>query len=135
MSAAAVWDGTTGGYAVPRPSRRRVERPRLVLVPTGADVVEPAPARLRLTRAGRLALTVGVLLAAMAVAAVVLVGGASASGAPETVTVQPGQTLSEIAAEHLGGVPVQTAVAEIQLANGLSTARVSAGQTLVMPQG
>ena len=133
MSAVA-YDDTAAGYAVLLPTRRP-QRPRLVLVPTGDAVRQiPAPA-LRLTRAGRLAITTTVLLVALVAAFVGLTGGASASGAPVTVTVEQGQTLSQIAAEHMGGTSLATAVAELQLANGLSSAQVRAGQTVVIPQG
>lgn len=133
MSAVA-YDDRAAGYAVPLPTRRP-ERPRLVLVPTGDAVRRtPAPA-LRLTRAGRLAITTTVLLVALVAALVGLTGGASASGAPVTVTVEQGQTLSQIAAEHMSGTSLATAVAELQLANGLSSAQVRAGQTVVIPQG
>lgn len=133
MSAAVAYDDIAAGYAVPLPTRRP-QRPRLVLVPTGEAVRDvPAPA-LRLTRAGRLALTTTVLLVALVAAFVGLTGGASASSAPVTVTVEQGQTLSQIAAEHMGG-SVATAVAELQLANGLSSTQVQAGQTIVIPQG
>ncbi|MFW5474676.1 LysM peptidoglycan-binding domain-containing protein [Knoellia sp. CPCC 206450] len=133
MSAVA-YDDTTAGYAVPLPTRRP-ERPRLVLVPTGEAVRRlPQPA-LRLTRAGRLAITTTVLLVALVAALAGLIGGASASGAPVTVTVEQGQTLSQIAAEHMSGTSLATAVAELQLANGLSSAQVRAGQTVVIPQG
>lgn len=134
MSAAVAFDDTAAGYAVPLPTRRP-QRPRLVLVPTGAAVRErPAPA-LRLTRAGRLALTTTVLLVALVAAVVAFTGGAAASGAPLTVTVEQGQTLSQIAAEHMSGSSVATGVAELQLANGLSSAQVKAGQTIVIPRG
>ena len=133
MSAVA-YDDTAAGYAVPLPTRRP-QRPRLVLVPTGEAVrATPAPA-VRLTRAGRLALTTTVLLIALVAAFVGLTGGAAATGAPLTVTVEQGQTLSQIAAEHMSGSSISTAVAELQLANGLGSAQVRAGQTLVIPQG
>lgn len=136
MSAVAVLDSTTSGYAVPAPSRRpsRQSPPRLVLVPTGESVREAPQPGLRLTRAGRLVLTSAVLLVTLAIAFVGLTGGAAASSAPVTVTVQQGETLSQIAAEHMGG-SVSAAVAELQLANGLSTAQVQAGQQIVIPQG
>ncbi|CAN7480390.1 LysM peptidoglycan-binding domain-containing protein [Knoellia sp. LjRoot47] len=133
MSAAVAYD-TAAGYAVPLPTRRP-ERPRLVLVPTGESVREVAGPALRLTRVGRLVITSTVLLLALVAAFVGLTGGASASVAPVTVTVEQGQTLSQIAAEQMGGMPVTSAVAELQLANGLSSAQVKAGQTIVIPQG
>lgn len=134
MSAAAALDGTTGGYAVPLPIRRP-ERPRLVLVPTGAAVPATPRRALRLTRTGRLVLTSSVLLVAVAIALVGLTGGASASSAPQRVTVEQGQTLSQIAAEHMSGTSIGSAVAELRLANGLGSAQVRAGQQIVIPQG
>ena len=133
MSAAVALDNAAG-YAVPLPTRRP-ERPRLVLVPTGEAVRAVAAPALRLTRAGRLALTTTVLLVALVAAFVGLTGGASAAGAPVTVTVEQGQTLSQIAAQHMAGSSVASAVAELRLANGLSSAQVQAGQILVIPKG
>jgi predicted Zn-dependent protease len=48
-------------------------------------------------------------------------------------TVSPGQTLSEVAAAHLPTLPINDAVARIQLANGLNTSQVRAGQSLLIP--
>lgn len=135
MSAVAVLDGTTIGYAAPRPVPRRSTQPRLVLVPTGESVPVSAEPALRVTRAGRLALTGVVLLVALVVAFVGLTGGTTASAPTVTVTVMQGQTLSEIAAEHLTGMSIATGVAELQAANDLATAQVRAGQTIVIPQG
>lgn len=135
MSAVAVLDGTTHAYAAPRPVPGRSPRPRLVLVPTGESVRELAQPALRLTRAGRLVLTSAAVLVALVVAFIGLTGGAAASGPAQTVTVEQGQTLSQIAAEHLGGMSIATGVAELQAANDLPTAQVKAGQTLVIPQG
>lgn len=134
MSAVAVLDGTTNGYAAPRPVPVRSPQPRLVLVPTGEAVREiPQPA-LRLTRAGRMVLSSAVVLVALVVAFIALTGGAAASAPAQTVTVEQGQTLSEIAAEHLGGMSIATGVAELQAANDLPSAQVQAGQTIVIPQ-
>jgi LysM repeat protein len=105
-----------------------------VLVPTGDAVREVPQPSLRLTRIGRLAISGAVALAALAVAFVAFTGGAAASAPVETVTVQQGQTLSQIAAEHLSGVSIATGVAELQAANDLSSAQVQAGQSLVIPQ-
>lgn len=137
MSAAVAFDDMAAGYAVPLPTRRpsRLSPPRLVLVPTGEAVrAVPQPA-LRLTRTGRLVITSVILLVALVIAVVGLTGGAAASSAPVAVTVEQGQTLSQIAAEHMGGTSIATAVAELQLANGLSSAQVQAGQQIVIPQG
>lgn len=133
MSAVAVLDGTTNGFVAPLPVPQRARQPRLVLVPTGADVREVPQPALRLTRAGRLVLSSAVVLVALAIAAVALIGGAAASAPAETVTVQPGQTLSQIAAEHMGGTSMATAVTELVAANDLSSSQVQAGQTIVIP--
>ncbi|ADU47952.1 LysM peptidoglycan-binding domain-containing protein [Intrasporangium calvum] len=105
-----------------------VARPRLVLVP---PVTEPT---YRLTRRGRVvvAFFVALLVAALGLA---LAGQlASASGQPESVTVEAGQTLSEIALRELPQLPIAAGVVELQLANNLSTSYVHAGQTLVIPE-
>ncbi|KGN30557.1 hypothetical protein N802_06990 [Knoellia sinensis KCTC 19936] len=136
MSALAALDSTLEGYAVPAPSApARRSQPRLVLVPTGDAVLSEPQGRLRPTRAGRLLITTTVLLVAMVTAFLGLGGGAAASSAPQRVTVQAGETLSQIAAEHMSGSSITSAVAEIQLANGLSSAHVQAGQTIVIPKG
>ena len=102
--------------------------PRLVLVPQPAS--EPA---YRLTRRGRLVVA---LLVAVAVSllALVLAGQlASAAGPPRSITVEAGQTLSEISERELPQLPITDGIVELQLANNLSTSHVHAGQTLVIP--
>jgi hypothetical protein len=103
-------------------------QPRLVLVPQPA----PEPAY-RLTQRGRLvvALLVALVLAGLALA---LSGQfASAAGEPRSITVQSGDTLSEIAARELPGVSIADGIVELQIANNLATSHVHAGQTLVVP--
>ncbi|WP_404392959.1 LysM peptidoglycan-binding domain-containing protein [Humibacillus xanthopallidus] len=114
-------------------------RAHLVLVPTGPDAVRAARAAratqppLRLTRLGRLVIAL-VIATAIAVLGVGLAGQlATASSAPRAVTVVAGDTLSEIAARELPGLPIADGVIEIQLANGLSSSQVSAGQALLIP--
>ena len=114
-------------------------RAHLVLVPTGPDAVRAARAAratqppLRLTRLGRLVIAL-VIATAIAMLGVGLAGQlATASSAPRAVTVSSGDTLSEIAARELPGLPIAEGVIELQLANGLSTAQISAGQALVIP--
>ena len=139
MSAAVAWDLNGSPVQVPSsvPGRAvRPSRPSLVLVPTGDAVPTAAPAQLRLTRAGRLAITLtvdAVLLALATVALISRAGAAPATVADHAVTVTAGQTLSEIAARELPGLPVADAVAELQLANNLPSAHVHAGQVLVVP--
>ena len=112
------------------------QRPQLVLVPTGRDVVRAARAAqppLRLTRFGRLVVTL--LVTAVLVALGLGLAGqlASAAVAPRSITVQTGQTLSGIAARELPDLPVSEGVVELQLANSLSSSMIHAGQRLVVP--
>lgn len=121
------------------PATRPVRRSHLRLV--GRDEV-PAMAiapsqggdQLRLTRRGRLAITLTVATL-LALAVTVLLGTVLSAGAAsgETLVVQPGQTLSEIAATELPWLPLDRGVVQIQLANDLSTLHVQAGQELEIP--
>lgn len=121
------------GVLVPTPARMplRTNGPRLRLV--GPDERVGAPA-IRLTRRGRL---VGTLLAAIAVATLAVVLATSVDAAAPQIdhatTVLSGQTLSEVAATQLPSLPINNAVARIQLANGLSSSQVHAGQSLLIP--
>lgn len=132
MSAAVAWDLTPAPARVPgRPSR-----PRLVLVPTGDAIPAPAAAPLRITRAGRLAITLAVAAALVALAVTLWGGGDAAAAVPvadHATTVKAGQTLSQVAVEQLPGMPISEAVAQIVLANNLPSTQVHAGQTLVIP--
>ena len=113
-------------FPASRPAR--TTQPRLVLVPQ--PVPEPT---YRLTRRGRLvaALLVALVIALLALA---LAGQlASAAGPPRAITVEAGQTLSEIASRELPQLPITDGIVELQLANNLSTSHVHAGQTLVIP--
>lgn len=109
------------------PARSR----HLVSVPTGDAVADRAPASLRLTRRGRLAITTTTVLVASIAGATMAFGGPATT--PQTVTVEPGQTLGQIAATELSDVPTREAVTRIQLANDLSSSHVHAGQTLTIP--
>jgi hypothetical protein len=89
---------------------------------------------MRLTRRGRLVITLMVTVA-VAMLAVALASSVDAA-APQidhATTVSLGQTLSEVAAVQLPSLPIRDAVARIQLANGLSTSQVHAGQLLLIP--
>lgn len=133
---------------VPEPVRMplRTTGPRLRLVASqgllrpnegvgpGMCVYVRAHASKRLTRRGRLVIT---LMATVVVAslAVALAGSVNAA-APQidhTVTVSAGQTLSEVAAVQLPSLPIHNAETRIQLANGLNTSQVHAGQLLLIP--
>lgn len=121
------------------PARRR---DHLRVVPAGpvtggagrGESAADRDAALTLTRRGRLAIT-------MTVATVVVLAAVAAFGmfpatavGGQTVTVQPGQTLSEIAVTQLPGVPMDRAIVQIQLANEMSTLHVQAGMELEIPR-
>ena len=126
MSAALALDPLALPERAPAPSR-----PRLQLVPTGPDVVGRP---VRTSRRGRLARTVGVVLIAAALAWTGVTAVTAGAAAPQhTVTVDAGQTLSSIAARELPDLPVREGVAQIQLANGLSSSDVHVGQVLQIP--
>ena len=103
-------------------------RPRLVLVPQPA--AEPT---YRLTRRGRLVVALLVALAVSLLALAFAGQLASAAGPARSVTVESGQTLSEIAARELPQLPITDGIVELQQANNLSTSHVHAGQTLLIP--
>jgi hypothetical protein len=137
------------GLLVPKPVRppSRKNGPRLRLVASqaalragqpvgpGLTIYIPSPTPTRLTRRGRLVIT---LLAVLAVTtlAMALTGSANAGSAQfdHVTTVSAGQTLSEVAAVQLPTLPIDNAVAQIQLANGLNTTQVHAGQLLLIPE-
>ena len=116
---------------------RGVSRPRLrvLAAPEGPAAAAPvAPARGRITRRGRLVLT-GTVTLLLAVTVAAVIGSVLPTGASsvETVVVQPGQTLSEIAASQLPDLSVNSAIVQIQLANDMNSLQVQAGQVLEIP--
>ena len=129
MSAAGAWDVAPAPLRVPG----RVARPHLVSVPCGSDAVAVPGAPLRITRAGRLAITSVALVVLVAATIALFSGGASATVIDHSTTVQGGQTLSQIAAQQLPGLPVADAVARIQVANDLTSSEIHAGQSLLIP--
>jgi len=77
-----------------------------------------------------------ILASAAAVSLAVVLGTSVSASAPQidhATTVAAGQTLSEVAAAQLPGLPVNEGVARIQVANGLNTSQVHAGQSLLIP--
>jgi len=109
------------------------------LRPVGARVVRPARPGVRLTRRGQLASAVAVL----AIAVVTLVGVAGRVGsldgsaplpasAPSQVVVAPGETLWSIAERVAPQRDPRTVVAQIRRLNGMPSADVRAGQTLLL---
>ena len=98
----------------------------------GADERKaPAPA-LRITRRGRLAVT-GTVALVLVLALSMVLGSWGPAAATSAMVVEPGMTLSQIAAEQLPGVPLSQAVTDIQRANGLSGSSIAVGQVLVIP--
>lgn len=128
MSAAAAWPVAPAVDRVGGPARR----PELRLVPTGRAARRPA-APLRITRFGRLILLGAAVTLAVVVAVGVLGAGSASATIDHSVTVAPGQTLSQVAAHELPQLPVDEAAAQIQLVNGLSSSQVHAGQQLAIP--
>ena len=128
MSAALALDPVALPERLSGPSR-----PRLSLVPTGPDVTS-ASRPVRISRRGRLVRTAGALALVGALGWTAVSAVAAGTGVPvHTVTVQAGQTLSAIAARELPEMPVREGVARLQLANGLSSSDVHAGQVLQIP--
>lgn len=115
-------------------------RPRLRLVDPGGRVAPgervwpPGCSAIRFTRRGRLVVTVAAtaVLAALAVVLAASVDAASPQ-IDHATTVLSGQTLSEVAAVQMPSLPIPDAVARIQLANGLNSSQVHAGQSLLIP--
>ncbi len=114
------------------PTVDRPTRPDLRLVPTGAALEATRPA-LRISRFGRVLCTLGILLVVVALGATLLGAGSANASIDHTVRVHAGQTLSQLAVRELPQVTVAEGVAQIQLANGLSTSQVHAGQELRIP--
>lgn len=110
------------------------QRPRLVVIAGGGEGAEPE-AGLRLTARGHLVLLVLAAVVLAGILGVRATGGAGATEPAHAITVVSGQTLSEIAAAELPNLSVDQGIIAIQVANKLSTARVSAGQHLVIPRG
>jgi hypothetical protein len=127
---AVTWESVVGPSPEPAPA----PRPRLVSVPTGADIPTRTPDRIRLTRAGRLAITLGVALVLAMLAGWGMVAPSGGPQAGSVVTVGAGQTLSGIVSAALPGVDQAMASAEVRELNDLATSQVQAGQVLVLPR-
>ena len=130
MSAAVAWE------LAPTPGRMplRTLRPQLRLVLPCERAVAPVRVPLRINRRGRLLITLMVLAAATALGLTVATSVmASGPQIDHATTVSAGQTLSGVAAAQLPGLPINEGVARIQLANGLNTSQVHAGQFLLIP--
>jgi LysM domain len=130
MSAAVDWELAPTPESMPS----RIARPQLRLVLPGERAVTPVRLATRISRRGRLVITLTVVAAASMLG--VLLATSVMASAPEidhSTTVSAGQTLSEVAAAQLPGLPINEGVARIQLANSLNTSQVHAGQSLLIP--
>lgn len=106
------------------PQERRAARP-----------ARPEAGRLRITRRGRLAVTGAVTLLLALVVATLAAAALSAGATPtESYLVQPGETLSQIAAVELPELPLDRAMTQIQLTNEMGSLHVQAGQRLEIPR-
>lgn len=142
MSALTWEDVAVTGAAAPAdvPTRdvRMPSARHLRLVPSVGGDVAVDGSGLALTRRGRLAITV-VVLVAFVLAVAIGMSMATAAPAPiasvagSSVTVAAGETLSGIAARELPALSVREGVARLQVINNLSTTAISAGQVLVIP--
>ncbi|WP_168581725.1 LysM peptidoglycan-binding domain-containing protein [Gephyromycinifex aptenodytis] len=117
--------------AVERVAPQVPQRARLTVLPP----VEEAPLpSLRITRRGRLAMT---LLAFGAISLLALVLAARMAAPAPTVehvaVIQAGQTLSDVAREELPHLPIGVAVTRIQVANAMNSSSVVQGQSLLIP--
>jgi len=109
----------------------RTVRPPLRLVGPGERALVPTT---RITRRGRLLITVLVASASLTLGVGVATSvSAAGPGIDHATTVFAGQTLSEVAAAQLPGLPINDAVARIQIANDLNSSQVHAGQLLLIP--
>lgn len=138
----AAWDyvvDTRGAAALAQPVRRPLQA-----VPDYVDDIAPAVDRsvgaprrrgVRLTRRGRLARTLAGFALAVLVVLMVLarLGGDPQLRIDHATTVLPGQTLSDVAHAQLPGLPLEDAVAAVQVANGLNSTELTAGQSLLIP--
>lgn len=131
MSAALAWDVDPDPTA---PSTRPfvAGRPRLHLVPTGPHVDAPR-VHVQVTRSGRLVRTALVVSVALALTWTAVTALSAAAAGHHSTTVVSGQTLSQIAATELPDLPISDGVVRIQLANGLSSSEIHAGQLLQIP--
>jgi hypothetical protein len=133
MSAAVA---EVGWELAPTPGRMPLitVRPELRLVLPGERAAAPVRVATRINRRGRLLITLTVLVATLTLT-LTLATSVMASGPQidHATTVSAGQTLSEVAAAQLPGLPINEGVARIQLANGLSSSQVHAGQSLLIP--
>jgi len=133
----AVRGGATCAQRIPVASSRPAAAPaapRAVVAHRAA----PKPARLRLTRRGRVVLVVLPAVLALSSAFVGVsapFAQADTAGARASVVVADGDTLWTIAERLAPAADPRDTVAQLERANGLSGAQVAAGARLVIPEG
>jgi LysM repeat protein len=120
--------------AVRRPVRQRPARPEPARrpVPAGRGRPRQRPGRLRLTRRGRLVLTILVMLLATGVGLLVSTSG-GATPPPRVVRVQQGDTLWSIADRYGASRDPVTEIEQIRHLNHLSGSTIYPGQVLLVP--
>lgn len=122
--------GTSSRDTVRKPTRLRLVGGTADIRTTPAMITEAPPVRLRLTRHGRLAVT----LVLFWIVCLAVLWALAARGAPAwSVTVRSGQTLSDLASRELPEVETGEAITRIRLANQLPTTELTAGQRLLIP--
>jgi nucleoid-associated protein YgaU len=126
----------------PAPQRAAVRpaaaRPVAARPAVAHRAARPKPARLRLTRRGRIVLVVMPALLALSgalLAAAPGVAEAAPREAPHTLVVGTGDTLWTIAERIAPDTDPRTTVAAIERVNHLSGARIDAGAVLILPEG
>jgi nucleoid-associated protein YgaU len=100
------------------------------------EIALPRPSTLRLTRRGRLAV-LGLGLAATLGLGFVAATGSLADDKPEptrVVTVQPGQTLWDIASSVSGSGDVRSTISHLEAINHLDSTTIRVGQHLRVPK-
>ncbi|MGI5153276.1 LysM peptidoglycan-binding domain-containing protein [Plantactinospora sp. CA-294935] len=102
---------------------------------TGYPRTTRGGARLRLTRRGRLVVTVLLLLLVAGLAAILSPASRAADPprSAETAVVRPGDTLWSVAERHRPSQRPFAVIDEIRLLNGLDDYTVHAGQRLILP--
>ena len=100
------------------------------------EMARPRPSSLRLTRRGRL-VVFGVSLVAVLGLGFAAASGSLANDKPEptrVITVEPGQTLWDIAADVSDGGDVRSTMAHLEAINHLDSSTLQVGQHLRVPR-
>ncbi len=125
------------GYAATSAPRLRIvpsDAPRLRIVPSGAP-------RLRITRRGRTAVTLLVAVPLAIAAAALGLGAVGAAAETSTgsassfqyVTVDPGESLWQLAESVAPNADPRDVIADIQNLNNLSSGELQPGQRIAIP--